>query len=52
MSDSRILVVGATGQLGSVITRKLLASGAKVRALARNREALARLDDVVRHRKG
>jgi len=42
MSDSRILVVGATGQLGSVITRKLLASGAKVRALARNREALAR----------
>jgi uncharacterized protein YbjT (DUF2867 family) len=44
MSDSRILVVGATGQLGSVITRKLLASGAKVRALARNRAALARFE--------
>ena len=41
MDDGRILVVGATGQLGSVITRKLLASGARVRALARNREALA-----------
>jgi uncharacterized protein YbjT (DUF2867 family) len=43
MNDSRVLVVGATGQLGGVITRKLIASGAKVRALARNREALARL---------
>lgn len=36
-----MLVVGATGQLGSVITRKLLSSGAKVRALARNAEKLA-----------
>ena len=41
MSESRVLVVGATGQLGSVITRKLLSSGAKVRALARNAEKLA-----------
>jgi uncharacterized protein YbjT (DUF2867 family) len=41
MSDSRVLVVGATGQLGRVITRRLLASGAMVRALARNAEALA-----------
>lgn len=43
MNESRVLVAGATGQLGRVITRKLLASGTKVRALARNREALARL---------
>jgi len=41
MNESRVLVVGATGQLGGVITRKLMASGVKVRALARNREALA-----------
>jgi uncharacterized protein YbjT (DUF2867 family) len=39
---SRILVVGATGQLGSAITRKLIASGATVRALARTADSLAR----------
>lgn len=44
MTESRVLVVGATGQLGSAITRKLIASGAKVRALARNREKLARFE--------
>jgi NADH dehydrogenase len=38
-----VLVVGATGQLGGVIARKLIASGGKVRALARNRDALAAL---------
>lgn len=43
MYPSRVLVVGATGQLGRVIARKLVASGATVRALARNAEALARL---------
>ena len=43
MNESRVLVVGATGQLGSVIARKLIASGTKVRALARSREKLARL---------
>jgi NADH dehydrogenase len=37
----RVLVVGATGQLGSVIARKLLASGTPVRALARNQQKLA-----------
>ena len=42
MSDSRVLVVGATGQLGSAIARKLIAGGVKVRALARNQGALAR----------
>jgi len=41
MSNSRVLVVGATGQLGRVITRGLIRSGTPVRALARNREALA-----------
>jgi uncharacterized protein YbjT (DUF2867 family) len=43
MNGSRVLVVGATGQLGRVITRKLVASGAQVRALARNRQALEQL---------
>ena len=43
MNDSRVLVVGASGQLGRVIARKLVAAGAAVRALARNRDALARL---------
>jgi uncharacterized protein YbjT (DUF2867 family) len=38
-----VLVVGATGQLGGVITRKLAAAGVPVRALARNREKLAAL---------
>lgn len=41
MKESRVLVVGATGQLGSAITRKLIASGARIRALARNAEKLA-----------
>jgi uncharacterized protein YbjT (DUF2867 family) len=43
MSESRVLVVGASGQLGSVIARKLMASGTPVRALARDRDKLARL---------
>ena len=43
MNDSRVLVVGASGQLGRVIARKLVVAGATVRALARNRDALARL---------
>ena len=43
MSDTRVLVVGATGQLGRVIARKLVAAGATVRALGRNGDALARL---------
>ena len=41
MAESRVLVVGATGQLGSVIARKLIAAGTTVRALARNRDRLA-----------
>ena len=43
MAESRVLVAGATGQLGGVITRKLLTAGVPVRALARNAEKLARL---------
>jgi uncharacterized protein YbjT (DUF2867 family) len=41
MKNSRVLVAGATGQLGRVIARKLVASGVTVRALARNAQALA-----------
>lgn len=43
MSHSRVLVVGATGQLGRVITRQLVESGVHVRALGRNQEKLAGL---------
>jgi uncharacterized protein YbjT (DUF2867 family) len=43
MSASRVLVVGATGQLGGVIARRLIRSGATVRALARNAAKLAAL---------
>ena len=42
LKESRVLVVGATGPLGSVIVRKLIATGVKVRALARNQASLAR----------
>jgi uncharacterized protein YbjT (DUF2867 family) len=43
MRDNRVLVVGATGQLGGVITRKLLAAAVPVRALARRRDKLEAL---------
>ena len=43
MSQPRVLVVGATGQLGGVIARKLLAGGVPIRALARNRQKLESL---------
>src|SRR5688572_28163575 len=43
MPESRVLVAGATGQLGQVIVRKLAAAGIPVRALARNQEKLAAL---------
>jgi uncharacterized protein YbjT (DUF2867 family) len=41
--ERRILVAGATGQVGGIVTRKLLAAGLPVRALGRNREKLAAL---------
>lgn len=40
MKESRVLVVGATGQLGTVVARKLIAAGVPVRALARSRDKL------------
>ena len=42
-NSAPILVVGATGALGGVVARKLLAAGFAVRALGRNREKLAAL---------
>ena len=35
------VIVGATGNTGSVIAEKLLAKGEKVRAVGRNKEKLA-----------
>ena len=43
MPESRVLVAGATGQLGQVVVRKLVAAGIPVRALARNKDKLAAL---------
>ena len=43
MTRPPVLVVGATGQLGGVIARKLLAAGVPVRALARDRAKLEAL---------
>ena len=44
MPEPRVLVVGASGQLGKVIARRLLAAGVPVRALARGREKLLALE--------
>ena len=43
MPESRVLVAGANGQLGSVIVRKLAAAGVPVRALGRNAQKLEAL---------
>jgi uncharacterized protein YbjT (DUF2867 family) len=43
VAESRVLVAGATGQLGSVIVRKLAAAGVPVRAVARNKQKLESL---------
>jgi uncharacterized protein YbjT (DUF2867 family) len=43
VTEGRVLVVGATGQLGGVIVGKLTAAGIPVRALARSRDRLQRL---------
>lgn len=43
MAESRVLVAGASGQLGGAIARQLLAAGVPVRALARNPDKLAPL---------
>lgn len=44
MAESRVLVAGATGQLGGAIVRKLVAAGVPVRAVARNRQKLDSLE--------
>jgi len=46
MPDTRVLVAGATGQLGGAIARKLIAAGVPIRALARSAEKLAPLKDA------
>ena len=43
ITTPRVLVVGATGQLGRVVVGRLAASGTPVRALARNATRLAEL---------
>lgn len=43
---SRILIVGATGQLGMAAAKLLLARGASVRALARSPESASRLQSL------
>ena len=43
MAESRVLVAGANGQLGSVIVRKLAAAGVPVRAIGRNAQKLETL---------
>ena len=44
MPPGRVLVAGATGQLGGTIARQLMAAGVPVRALARRRDKLAALE--------
>jgi uncharacterized protein YbjT (DUF2867 family) len=44
VSPGRVLVAGASGQLGGAIARQLIAAGFPVRALARRRERLADLE--------
>jgi uncharacterized protein YbjT (DUF2867 family) len=43
VAESRVLVAGANGQLGSVIVRKLAAAGVPVRAVGRNAQKLETL---------
>ncbi|MES2521679.1 MAG: NAD(P)H-binding protein [Gemmatimonadota bacterium] len=43
ITQRRVLVVGATGQLGGAVTRRLLETGHQVRALGRNPQKLAAL---------
>jgi uncharacterized protein YbjT (DUF2867 family) len=46
MTDARVLVAGATGQLGGRIARQLMAAGMPIRALARDRARLQPLADA------
>ena len=42
----KILVVGATGQLGTAVVKKLTAKGAKVRAVIRSSASAARFQSL------
>jgi NADH dehydrogenase len=44
MSSGRVLVAGASGQLGGAIARQLIAAGFPIRALSRHRDKLADLE--------
>jgi NADH dehydrogenase len=44
VSSGRVLVAGASGQLGGEIARQLMAAGVPIRALARRRDRLADLE--------
>ena len=44
MRQGRVLVAGATGRLGGVIARQLIAAEVPIRALGRNREKLTALE--------
>ncbi len=44
MHQGRVLVAGATGQLGGTIARQLIAAGIPIRAVGRNRERLSALE--------
>ncbi len=52
MASETFVVTGATGNIGAELTRKLLAAGKSVRALARNEEKLAALGQGVEARTG
>ncbi len=45
-ADKLVLVTGATGFTGRVVTRKLVEHGAKVRAIARQSSILGDLEDL------
>ncbi len=44
ISQMQVLVIGATGQLGGAVARRLLETGHRVRVLGRNTEKLAALE--------
>jgi uncharacterized protein YbjT (DUF2867 family) len=43
MRDENILIIGATGNVGSELVKQLAASGRRVRALVRNDSKAARI---------